>query len=97
MDPWTHVGPQIWKDSGMINKKYSAFVNFGRDKFTNIWARARARVRARTRLRAMRRCGGAARRCSYTVTDGPGPDPGPDPGTGAGFCQSAVSVLDNHV
>ena len=41
---------------------YSAFVNFGRDKFANIWARAR--VRARTRLRAMRRCGSAARCCS---------------------------------
>ena len=33
------------------------------------------------------------------ATDGPGPDPdpGPDPGTGAGFCQSTVSILDNHV
>ena len=31
------------------------------------------------------------------ATNGPDPDPGPDPGTGAGFCQSTVSILDNHV
>ena len=31
------------------------------------------------------------------ATNGLDPDPGPDPGTGAGFCQSAVSILDNHV
>ena len=30
------------------------------------------------------------------ATNGPDPDPGPDPGTGAGFCQSTVSILDNH-
>ena len=42
----------------------------------------------------------AAQRAA-AATDGPGPDPypdpGPDPGTGAGFCQSTISTLDNHV
>ena len=41
----------------------------------------------------------AAPRRGAAPSHGPGPDPnpGPDPGTGAGFYQSTVSILDNHV
>ena len=39
----------------------------------------------------------AAQRAAATNGPDPDPDPGPDPGTGAGFCQSTVSIFDNHV